>query len=159
MKYQDMRDPKPGAGDVLFRVAGISINPEDMLGRDGDTKDRYRSAGCHFKTNDANVRRTFADPAALRIRQNLDVHSNYSKYGAVALCYRLRRYCESITRVTTRVPVLNSALASFLRTSTATAECMIDEGYTLRAKLLETVIEGTDAAGNRMFRSSKRKGI
>jgi hypothetical protein len=51
-----MPDPKPGPGDVLVRVAGISINPEDMLERHGDTKDRYRSAGCRFKSNDADVR-------------------------------------------------------------------------------------------------------
>jgi NADPH:quinone reductase-like Zn-dependent oxidoreductase len=41
MKYQDMPDPKPGAGDVLVKVAGIGINPEDMLERNGDLKDRY----------------------------------------------------------------------------------------------------------------------
>jgi NADPH:quinone reductase-like Zn-dependent oxidoreductase len=41
MKYQDMPDSKTGAGDVLVRVAGIGINPEDMLERNGDTKDRY----------------------------------------------------------------------------------------------------------------------
>jgi len=56
MKYEDMPDPKPGAGDVLVRVAGIGINPEDMLERNGDTKDRYRSAGCRFRSNDADVR-------------------------------------------------------------------------------------------------------
>ncbi|MGB8908097.1 MAG: NADP-dependent oxidoreductase [Candidatus Cybelea sp.] len=42
MKYQDMPDPKPGAGDVLVRVAGIGINPEDMLERNGDLKDRWQ---------------------------------------------------------------------------------------------------------------------
>jgi NADPH:quinone reductase-like Zn-dependent oxidoreductase len=41
MSYQDMPDPMPGAGDVLVRVAGIGINPEDMLERNGDLKDRY----------------------------------------------------------------------------------------------------------------------
>jgi NADPH:quinone reductase-like Zn-dependent oxidoreductase len=41
MSYQDMPDPVPGAGDVLVRVAGIGINPEDMLERNGDLKDRY----------------------------------------------------------------------------------------------------------------------
>jgi NADPH:quinone reductase-like Zn-dependent oxidoreductase len=41
MKYQDMPDPKPGAGDVLVKVAGIGINPEDMLERNGDLKDRW----------------------------------------------------------------------------------------------------------------------
>jgi len=50
------------------------------------------------------------------------------EYGAVALCYRLRSYSESVTRVTTRAPVLNySALVSFLRT--ALPKCMINEGY------------------------------
>jgi hypothetical protein len=47
---------KPGAGDVLVRVAGIGINPEDMLAGNGDTKDRYRSAGCRFRSSDADVR-------------------------------------------------------------------------------------------------------
>jgi NADPH:quinone reductase-like Zn-dependent oxidoreductase len=41
MSYQDMPDPKPGAGDVLVRVAGIGINPEDMLERNGVLKDQY----------------------------------------------------------------------------------------------------------------------
>ncbi len=41
MKYQDMPDPMAGAGDVLVKVAGIGINPEDMLERNGDLKDRY----------------------------------------------------------------------------------------------------------------------
>jgi NADPH:quinone reductase-like Zn-dependent oxidoreductase len=41
MKYQDMPDPKPGADDVLVKVAGIGINPEDMLERNGDLKDRW----------------------------------------------------------------------------------------------------------------------
>jgi NADPH:quinone reductase-like Zn-dependent oxidoreductase len=47
MKYQDMPDPKPGAGDVLVKVAGIGINPEDMLERNGDLKDRWPM---HFPT-------------------------------------------------------------------------------------------------------------
>ena len=38
MKYQDMPDPKLGAGDVLVRVAGIGINPEDILERKGAVK-------------------------------------------------------------------------------------------------------------------------
>jgi NADPH:quinone reductase-like Zn-dependent oxidoreductase len=42
MKYQDMPDPKPGAGDVLVKVAGIGINPEDMLERNGVLKDRWQ---------------------------------------------------------------------------------------------------------------------
>ncbi len=41
MQYQDMPDPQPGAGDVLVKVAGIGINPEDMLERNGDLKDRW----------------------------------------------------------------------------------------------------------------------
>jgi NADPH:quinone reductase-like Zn-dependent oxidoreductase len=41
MKYQDMPDPKVGAGDVLVKVAGIGINPEDMLERNGVIKDRW----------------------------------------------------------------------------------------------------------------------
>jgi NADPH:quinone reductase-like Zn-dependent oxidoreductase len=41
MKYQDMPDPKPGRGDVLVQVAGIGINPEDMLERNGDLKQRW----------------------------------------------------------------------------------------------------------------------
>ncbi|MGC9992355.1 MAG: NADP-dependent oxidoreductase [Candidatus Cybelea sp.] len=36
-----MPDPQPGAGDVLVKVAGIGINPEDMLERNGDLKDRW----------------------------------------------------------------------------------------------------------------------
>jgi NADPH:quinone reductase-like Zn-dependent oxidoreductase len=42
MKYQDMPDPKPGAGDVLIKVAGIGINPEDMLERNGTIRDRWQ---------------------------------------------------------------------------------------------------------------------
>ena len=30
-----MPDPEPGAGDVLVKVAGIGINPEDILERNG----------------------------------------------------------------------------------------------------------------------------
>ena len=41
MKYQDMPDPEPGAGDVLVEAAGIGINPEDMLERNGDLKDHW----------------------------------------------------------------------------------------------------------------------
>jgi NADPH:quinone reductase-like Zn-dependent oxidoreductase len=41
MKYQDMPDPKPGAGEVLVEVAGIGINPEDMLERNGVLKDQW----------------------------------------------------------------------------------------------------------------------
>ncbi len=35
MRYQDMPDPKPGAGDVLVEVAVTGVNPEDMLERNG----------------------------------------------------------------------------------------------------------------------------
>ncbi len=42
MKYQDMPDPELGVGDVLVKVAGIGINPEDMLERNGDLKDRWQ---------------------------------------------------------------------------------------------------------------------
>lgn len=41
MRYQAMPDPQLGVGDVLVKVAGIGINPEDMLERNGDFKDRY----------------------------------------------------------------------------------------------------------------------
>jgi NADPH:quinone reductase-like Zn-dependent oxidoreductase len=41
MKYQDMPDPKLGEHDVLVKTAGIGINPEDMLERNGDLKDRW----------------------------------------------------------------------------------------------------------------------
>lgn len=39
MQYQDMPDPNVGPGDVLVKAAGIGINPEDMLERNGDVKD------------------------------------------------------------------------------------------------------------------------
>ena len=41
MRYQDMPDPQLGVGDVLVKVVGIGINPEDMLERNGDLKHRY----------------------------------------------------------------------------------------------------------------------
>ena len=41
MKYQDMPDPEPGTGDVLIKVAGIGINPEDMLERNGTLKAQF----------------------------------------------------------------------------------------------------------------------
>lgn len=41
MTYQDMPDPQLRAGDVLVKVAGIGINPEDMLERNGVLKDSY----------------------------------------------------------------------------------------------------------------------
>jgi NADPH:quinone reductase-like Zn-dependent oxidoreductase len=36
MQYRDMPDPTPGAGDVLVKVAGIGINPEDIQERNGE---------------------------------------------------------------------------------------------------------------------------
>jgi hypothetical protein len=42
-------------------VVGIGINPEDMLERNGDTKDRYRSADCRFKSATPMCVRTLAD--------------------------------------------------------------------------------------------------
>ena len=41
MKYQDMPDPKPGPDDVLIKAAGIGINPEDLLERNGVLKDQF----------------------------------------------------------------------------------------------------------------------
>jgi NADPH:quinone reductase-like Zn-dependent oxidoreductase len=41
MQYQGMPDPSPGAGDILVKVAGIGINPEDMLERNGVLKDQF----------------------------------------------------------------------------------------------------------------------
>jgi hypothetical protein len=80
MKYQDMPDPKPGAGDVLVRVAGIGINPEHMLARNGDTKDRYRSAGCHFKSSNADERADSRRSSHTSDQaKKSDLHSNYSK--------------------------------------------------------------------------------
>jgi len=38
MKYQDMPDPELGVGGVLIKVAGIGINPEDILERNGVVK-------------------------------------------------------------------------------------------------------------------------
>jgi NADPH:quinone reductase-like Zn-dependent oxidoreductase len=41
MRYQDMPDPELRAGAVLVRAAGIGINPEDMLERNGVLKDQF----------------------------------------------------------------------------------------------------------------------
>jgi NADPH:quinone reductase-like Zn-dependent oxidoreductase len=41
MKYQDMPDPALAAGEILIKAAGIGINPEDMLERNGDIKDQW----------------------------------------------------------------------------------------------------------------------
>jgi NADPH:quinone reductase-like Zn-dependent oxidoreductase len=79
MKYQDMRDPKPGADDVLVRVAGIGINPEDMLERNDNTKDRYRLAAVVSRAATLMCGQILADRVALLIRQKSDVHSNCSK--------------------------------------------------------------------------------
>ena len=38
--YEDVPDPKPGAGEVLVKVAATSINPVDWKLRQGDFKDR-----------------------------------------------------------------------------------------------------------------------
>jgi NADPH:quinone reductase-like Zn-dependent oxidoreductase len=38
MKYQDMPDPTPGPGDILVKVAGIGINPEDILERNSQVE-------------------------------------------------------------------------------------------------------------------------
>ena len=40
MSYQDVPDPIPGAGEVLVRVAGASINPVDTFERGGALKAR-----------------------------------------------------------------------------------------------------------------------
>jgi NADPH:quinone reductase-like Zn-dependent oxidoreductase len=39
MQYRDMPDPTPGPGEVLLQVAGIGINPEDILERNGQVPD------------------------------------------------------------------------------------------------------------------------
>jgi NADPH:quinone reductase-like Zn-dependent oxidoreductase len=41
MQYQDMPDPQVRVGDILVKVAGIGINPEDMLERNGVLKDQW----------------------------------------------------------------------------------------------------------------------
>ena len=38
MKYRDMPDPTLGVGDVLLKVAGIGINPEDIQERNGQVE-------------------------------------------------------------------------------------------------------------------------
>jgi NADPH:quinone reductase-like Zn-dependent oxidoreductase len=42
MKYQDMPDPTLEPDDILVKVAGIGINPEDMFERNGDLKDHWQ---------------------------------------------------------------------------------------------------------------------
>ena len=41
LKFTDYRDPTPGPGEVLIRVAAASINPIDLLQRSGATKDFF----------------------------------------------------------------------------------------------------------------------
>jgi NADPH:quinone reductase-like Zn-dependent oxidoreductase len=39
LKYEDYRDPVPGVGEVLIRVAASSVNPFDFKIRSGSLKD------------------------------------------------------------------------------------------------------------------------
>jgi NADPH:quinone reductase-like Zn-dependent oxidoreductase len=39
LKYEDFKDPKPAAGEVLVRVSATSINPADWMVRSGSVKD------------------------------------------------------------------------------------------------------------------------
>jgi NADPH:quinone reductase-like Zn-dependent oxidoreductase len=39
LKYEDVEDPKPAAGEVLVRVCAASINPADWMVRSGAVKD------------------------------------------------------------------------------------------------------------------------
>jgi len=41
LRYEDAPDPRPGADDVLIRIAAISLNPVDMLVRQGWMKERF----------------------------------------------------------------------------------------------------------------------
>jgi NADPH:quinone reductase-like Zn-dependent oxidoreductase len=41
LKYEDFEDPKPGPGEVLVRVAAVSINPVDWKMRSGEAKARF----------------------------------------------------------------------------------------------------------------------
>ncbi len=41
LKYEDVDDPKPGAGEVLVRTTAASINPIDYKMRSGATKERF----------------------------------------------------------------------------------------------------------------------
>ena len=40
LKYEEIADPKPGAGEVLVRTAATSVNPIDWKQRSGAVKDR-----------------------------------------------------------------------------------------------------------------------
>jgi NADPH:quinone reductase-like Zn-dependent oxidoreductase len=42
LKYEDVRDPVPGKGEVLIRIAAASINPVDLWQRAGATKASLR---------------------------------------------------------------------------------------------------------------------
>jgi NADPH:quinone reductase-like Zn-dependent oxidoreductase len=74
MKYQDMPDPSPGAGEVLVKVAGIGINPEDMLERNGDLKDRYPLRFPAIIGLDETI--ALDDPAAFAAIPQVDVVAN-----------------------------------------------------------------------------------
>ena len=141
MKYQDMPDPRPGAGDVLVRLPA-SASPRKTCASATATRrisiarravvSRTTTPMCGRASRRSS--RT-SDQAKIRRSQQL-------LYGAVSLCYRLRGYSESMNRVTTRASVLNySTLVSFLRTITATAKCKIEKDMagTLRAKLFTRV--------------------
>ena len=39
LKYEDVEDPKPVAGEVLVRVSATSVNPADWMVRAGMVKD------------------------------------------------------------------------------------------------------------------------
>ena len=41
LKWEDWADPKPGTGEVLVRVAAVSINPVDWKMRSGEAKARF----------------------------------------------------------------------------------------------------------------------
>ena len=41
LKWEDVEDPKPGPGEVLVRVAAVSINPVDWKMRSGEAKSRF----------------------------------------------------------------------------------------------------------------------
>src|SRR5580700_7891239 len=74
MKYQDMPDPSPGEGEVLVKVAGIGINPEDMLERNGDLKDRYPLRFPAIIGLDETI--ALDDPAAFAAIPQVDVVAN-----------------------------------------------------------------------------------
>ena len=69
MKYQDMPDPKPDAGNVLVRVAGIGINPEDMLSATATRRIGIARRAVVSRATTPMWRRTLAGRVALLIRQ------------------------------------------------------------------------------------------